>query len=295
MSVSDRSLETRLRFLGQPWFLLCITFLLLSALGLSSVSVWLSQRNPVPVSHVSRGEETPVELVLVGRARVAPGLPAIFRVLVKNGREQQPFVGTQVLVALKDKSEQRTEFVVHGTTDEQGYAIVTLALPRDLAEGAYQVVATAETPLGSAEIAHKVLVQRGVRIAIEPEKTRYQRGETLRVRLTGVWSDEGRPLANEGLWFTITDSHRRKIYKQRLMTSPDGVVAAEFPIVEQAATLINSSTDDGRSCVQVPFRFTGHCSLAAMDGIIRSHAPAGLAHHPHRDRCYRDDGADWTR
>ncbi len=184
---------------------------------------------------VAARQASPAEAVLYGQDQLTPGLPASFRVLVRDGRDGTPIAGAEVAVALVAAGGERLA-LGRGRSADDGFVTVAHELPADLAEGDYRVEATTSSRLGASTVARTAAVRRSFRTLITTDKPIYQPGQVIHLRTLTLATADRRPAAGQAVVLEVQDAKGNKVFKLPTTTSAFGVAAADFVLADQVAT-----------------------------------------------------------
>ena len=154
----------------------------------------------------------PGQAFLFAPEQLAPGAPAAFRVLVRHGTTAAPMAGAEVDVSLAAEDGGEV-WMVHATTDEDGFAKIEKQVPDDLAEGDYQVEATI-TGDRLSKVTHAVKLVRSFRVMVTTDKPLYQPGQVIHIRSLSLANADLRPVAGRKAVIEVQDAKGNKVFKK---------------------------------------------------------------------------------
>ena len=222
--IAVESIEPELRWLGSGRFWAIAA----SAVILIGLAVGLK------TNQVNNLRATPGQAFLFAPKDLAPGAPAAFRVFVRDeSADNKPLAGTEVEVTLT--GEEGDVWMVHATTDADGFAQIEKSVPDDLAEGDYEVVARITGDDQSA-ITRKVKLVRSFRVMVTTDKPLYQPGQLIHIRSLSLANADLRPVAGRKTVIEVQDAKGNKVFKRIGKTSGFGIFAADFQLADQVNT-----------------------------------------------------------
>ncbi|MBS1811227.1 MAG: carboxypeptidase regulatory-like domain-containing protein [Acidobacteria bacterium] len=128
-----------------------------------------------------------------------------------------------------DDTEQKLK--ASGSTDENGYAVINFALPKDLGEsnGSLEIEFTAKRgSLEQTADANIVLTQTDHYI-VTTDKPIYQPGQTIHTRVL-LFDSNRQAISNHELDAVIEDKEEQKFYRTKMTTSNFGVASFDWKI-----------------------------------------------------------------
>lgn len=174
----------------------------------------------------------PAEVVVYGQPELTPGLPASFRVLVRDGQSAQGLEGVKVNAVLASAQGARVR-LAQVRTDSDGFAVAEADLPDDLEEGDYTVQVIASTAQGSTEMSLPATVKRSFRTMLSTDKPLYQPGQTIHIRSLTLAAADLRPAQGREITLEVQDAKGNKVFKKVLPVSRFGIAAADFQLADQ--------------------------------------------------------------
>jgi uncharacterized protein YfaS (alpha-2-macroglobulin family) len=214
--------ESDWRWFGTPRFWRAVgAVAAVLVLAVALHTVWIATRT-VPTA----------EAILFSRESLAAGQPAPFRVLVRDGRRQEPIPNAAVRVVLAS-TDGRPVLQTAVLTDANGMAAVDDTIPPDLPDGEYTVTVTTDTGRGEAEVTRTVTAARAFRVLVATDKPLYQPGQTIHIRTLGLNTNDGRPAAGQDVVIAVKDAEENLVFKHRAKTSAFGICSADFELADQ--------------------------------------------------------------
>ena len=217
--------EPELRWLGsRKFWLAAASILLVSLAGLG-----------VQTLRVTTRRASPAEAFVYGQSELTPGLPAEFRVFVRDAADVRPIPEAEVRAFLVSTAGKRIALGT-GKTDANGMAQASAKLPKDLAEGDYKLVVKVASTAGTANVERPLTVKRSFRTMITTDKPLYQPGQVIHIRSLSLATADLRPAAGQDAVIEVQDPKGNKVFKKRLKTSDYGIVSADFQLADQVNT-----------------------------------------------------------
>jgi A-macroglobulin TED domain/Alpha-2-macroglobulin family/MG2 domain/A-macroglobulin receptor binding domain/Macroglobulin domain MG3/Alpha-2-macroglobulin bait region domain len=175
---------------------------------------------------------TPADLHVYGQTELFAATPASVRVRLMDRKTGGPLAGVPVVVKLSDSKEGWETELASFTTDEQGSGEPRFELPGWPA-GPYELCVTASTSDEPEVITRQVRLRQPAKLMLATDKPVYQPGQTIHVRALGLRRPALRPLAGEGMTFTVRDPKDNVIFKRSLTTSRYGIAAVDCPLADE--------------------------------------------------------------
>ncbi len=186
---------------------------------------------PLRASMLTASAADTRDLIVVAPGEFFSGSNAAVRVVVRDGRSQQPVARTHVALDLLDtRSGREIPLGIYRTNDD-GALDVRVPVP-EIDEGAYTLRVRASGGRGD-QVLQAVRVARTHKILVSTDKPIYQPNQTIHVRLMALRSHDLKPEADRDLLFEIEDSRGNKIFKKTLRTSEFGISAADFLLADE--------------------------------------------------------------
>ena len=174
----------------------------------------------------------PQEAFVYGQPELTPGLPASYRVFVRNGARGVPIANARVAARLVD-GEGRAVWTGEATTDGDGMADVAPDLPDDAPDGDYTLAVDARSADGRSTVSRGVAVTRSFRVLVSCDKPLYQPGQTMHLRTLALATADLRPVGGRELVLEVRDAKGNKVFKKPTKTSDFGIAAADFQLADQ--------------------------------------------------------------
>ena len=181
---------------------------------------------------VSYREARPQEAFLYGPKELAPGLPAAYRVYVRNGKTALPVADAKVRVRLVSNAG-RTILTADSRTDERGIIEVVPELPGDVPEDKYTIEVIAKSNYGRSELSQAVIVKRSFRMMVSTDKPLYQPGQTIHIRTLSLARADLRPVKDRQVVIEVQDAKGNKVFKKIGETSSFGIFSGDFVLADQ--------------------------------------------------------------
>jgi len=223
--MSYTPVEPELRWLGSRRFWTVVVTLVVVA------GIWVGWKS---VAVASR-RASPAQAVLYGQDELTPGLPAAFRVMVRDSRQGNPIPNARVEVVLVSEQGQRTQLGT-GLSDSDGWVTAETTLPEDLREGSYRVEVRASSRAGRTSVERAATVRRSFRTLVTTDKPIYQPGQVIHIRALTLSKADLRPANDLPVTLEVQDAKGNKVFKRIGATSEFGVVAADFQLADQVST-----------------------------------------------------------
>ena len=200
-----------------------------------------------------------------------------------------PVAGAQVQASLLEQAGPRS--IAVGETNAEGELLLTVALPRGVEAGDVRISVTK----GGAEAWTTTRLTRAhdesIRMALD--KTIYQPGQTLHLRLIGLARAARAPLADRPVVVEALDGKGNKVFKTTVRTDDFGVAAVDIPTdtrVNEGDWKLRATSDGVSSELGVPvLRYTLPKLKVAVDhaqdflqpgqtlqGTVRAHYLFGM-------------------
>ena len=223
--MSYTPVEPELRWLGgRKFWLAAATILLVCLAGLG-----------VQTLQVATRRANPAEAFVYGQSQLTPGLPAEFRVFVRDGSAVRPIPEAEIRAFLVSTAGKRIALGA-GKTDVDGMVQASAKLPKDLAEGDYKLVVKVTSAAGATEVERSLTVKRSFRTMVTTDKPLYQPGQVIHIRSLSLATADLRPAAGQDAVIEAQDPKGNKVFKKRLKTSDYGIVSADFQLADQVNT-----------------------------------------------------------
>ena len=181
---------------------------------------------------LARMTAPPQEAFLYGQSEMAPGLPAVWRLYVRNGATARPIAGAEVHARLVG-ADGRDLWAGAAATGSDGTALLEPDLPADAPEGACTLHVGINSPDGASSISEPVAVRRSFRVMVSTDKPLYQPGQVIHVRSLALANADLRPVANRAIVIEARDPKGNKVFKKATTTSDFGTAAADFELADQ--------------------------------------------------------------
>ena len=182
--------------------------------------------------NMAHKQATVQEAVLFGPKDLAPGVPAAFRVFVRDGASEEPVPEATVHVSLMD-AEGDEVWGAEAKTDTGGFAEVSGDIPEDAAEGEYKLEVQAESVAGESSITRAVPLVRSFKVMVATDKPLYQPGQVIHIRSLSLANADLRPVAGRKTVIEVQDAKGNKVFKKVGKTSGFGIFAADFQLADQ--------------------------------------------------------------
>ncbi len=201
--------------------------------------------------------ESPYDLLIFGQNELIADSQASIRVRLINRQTKEPLADVPVSIVLSsDASEQRRAVTLASfQTDANGTGMPSLSMPPW--EGEYTLTCTAKTPIRAEVVARRVKLKRSWQVMLTSDKPRYQPGQTIRLRCLAVRHPDRRPLAGQGVLFTVVDAKGNIIFKSREVSSRFGIASADCPLANeiiQGDYQVRCAVGDTESEIEVEVR-----------------------------------------
>ncbi|MGA1868361.1 MAG: alpha-2-macroglobulin family protein [bacterium] len=177
-----------------------------------------------------------MEVQITGSDTIAEGSVPRYRALVLNPRDMAGYADAEISVYWEGDEGEEEILLYAGHTDASGTADIDLDLPDDLShEGNLSFEILSLDGRRAQRIVETVKIERKVKVLLTTDKPRYQPGQSIHIRtLSIVDTIESRAAeANKPIVIEVEDSKGNKVFKKQLVTSDQGVAAAEFILADE--------------------------------------------------------------
>jgi hypothetical protein len=175
------------------------------------------------------------ELRLLGPERGTAGKPLHAVVLAANPVTSRPVAGVAVEATLvADTTAGQRTVKVSRRTNLRGVAVLDFVVPGGVKQsGAGEIKVVGRRAGLSAEAATELSLYDLVNLRVSTDKSLYQPGQVLHMRVLARGSD-GRALAGAELKLKVEDEDNEEQFEGKLTTSRFGVASIDWPIPEHA-------------------------------------------------------------
>lgn len=137
-------------------------------------------------------------------------------------------INAEATVEIDDKEQIRK---ASGITDENGYAVLSFDLPKDLGEsnGSLDIEFTAKRGSLEQEADASIILTQTDHYIITTDKPIYQPGQTIHTRVL-LFDANRQAIRNHEMDAVIEDSEEQKIYRTKITTSNFGVASFDWKI-----------------------------------------------------------------
>jgi uncharacterized protein YfaS (alpha-2-macroglobulin family) len=174
----------------------------------------------------------PLETVLLGQSRFAPGSQAGLRILVRDSSSHAGLANAAVRIALRPQNGGPTVELYQGSTGADGALAASFSLPKDAAPEQVLVVET-NASQGSSQLERPVNLTRDYRVLLTTDKPVYQPGQVIHLRALALSTFDLAPAAKQAIEVTIADGKGNKVFRQTLTTSEFGAAWTDFQLASE--------------------------------------------------------------
>ncbi len=176
----------------------------------------------------------PHETLVLGQNRLAPGVQAALRVLVRStDGAAEPIEGSEVVVKI-GRPPGLAQVVYTGQTNASGTANVAFTVPEDLEGGAQLVIETSSVK-GEDRIVHPITIARDYRLLLGSDKPAYRPGQTIHLRALALDATNLKPTAGAKITFVVIDATGQRLVHHGVETSEFGIAARDYALLPNAA------------------------------------------------------------
>jgi hypothetical protein len=140
------------------------------------------------------------------------------------------------LALVKEKGEEIPLVPAKGWQKEEDARVGTIALPRDLPDGDYQLRARVRSPLGEDKVDVPLAVYAPARVHVITDRPLYEPGNTVQFRAVVLRATDFAPVDNRpGKWI-VEDPSGETVLEEKAPAGVFGVVSGSFPLDSGAPT-----------------------------------------------------------
>ncbi len=119
-----------------------------------------------------------------------------------------------------------------GTTDANGYAVVSMSLPGDIQARDLEIAVSAQRGSVKKNAENDLKIGAPSRIFVQTDKPLYQPGQALHIRAL-IFGDEHRALAAKKIYIQVEDEDGTVVFRDERTSSRFGVVATDWTIPDR--------------------------------------------------------------
>ncbi|HWC17184.1 MAG TPA: MG2 domain-containing protein, partial [Terriglobales bacterium] len=142
-------------------------------------------------------------------------------------------IGSVAIKAQVHESDAETPLAsAAGTTDANGYTVLSMSLPADLQARDLEVAVQAQRGTVKKTAENDLKVGAPSRILVQTDKPLYQPGQTLHIRAL-VFGDEHRAISTKKIYLQVEDEDGTVVFRDEHTSSRFGVVATDWTIPDR--------------------------------------------------------------
>jgi uncharacterized protein YfaS (alpha-2-macroglobulin family) len=176
----------------------------------------------------------PPDTLVVGESRFVPGMPAAFRVLVRDHNSAAPLPNADVTVSLQAPNQAAVP-VFSGKTDRDGNLNVSFDVPKDAVPDQQLIVET-RSDRGTYRAKPPIVIKRDYRILLTTDKPIYQPGQTMHLRALALSTSDRSAAAQQPIEISIADGKGNRVFRQTVTASDYGVAFTDFQLANEVNT-----------------------------------------------------------
>lgn len=160
-------------------------------------------------------------------ALVQPGKKFFVRVHTSHPVLDRAIGGVAIRAQVCGGAAETALVSASGTTDANGYAVLSMSLPADLRDLEVAVAAQRGAIMKSAE--NDLKDGTPSRILVQTDKPLYQPGQSLHIRAL-IFGDEHRAVAAKNIYLQVEDEDGTVVFRDERTSSRFGVVSTDWTI-----------------------------------------------------------------
>ncbi len=165
-------------------------------------------------------------------ALVQPGKKFFVRVHTSHPVLGRAIGGVAIRAQVHGSVEDTALVSAAGTTDSNGYAVLSMSLPADLQARDLEVAVEAQRGTIKKNAENDLKVGTPSRIFVQTDKPLYQPGQVLHIRAL-IFGDEHRALAAKKIYVQVEDEDGTVVFRDERTSSRFGLVATDWTIPDR--------------------------------------------------------------
>jgi len=165
-------------------------------------------------------------------AMVQPGKKFFVRIHTSHPVLGRAVAGVSVIAQVRGTSDEEVLVAAKGTTDVNGYAVLSMSLATDVQNHDLEVAIQAQRGTVKKEAENHLKVGAPTRILVQTDKPLYQPGQALHIRAL-VFGDEHRALAAKKIYIQVEDEDGTVVFSDERTSSRFGVIATDWTIPDR--------------------------------------------------------------
>lgn len=172
---------------------------------------------------------------MLAQSQFISGAPASFRLVAFNPANNMPVNNANITVDLNNKSNNVTNLLFTGKTNEVGTINANFNMPED-AQGSYDlnIKAIAYLPEKAEEVINQpIQIKRDYKIMLSTDKPIYQPNQTMKIRSLALNTGTLKPVSEKPSTIEVYDAKGNKVFKKKTQTNKFGIISAEFTLADE--------------------------------------------------------------
>jgi 5-hydroxyisourate hydrolase-like protein (transthyretin family) len=185
------------------------------------------------ICYFNCGSRKALEILVYPPEYFISGTETDLRVIVLERETGLPAANAQVTVRLKKEKADQQEVLFKGKTGSYGSPRITFTVPAEL-EGNCELIAEAQSPLGSGNISIPIIVKKGFKILLTSDKSVYHPGQTIHMR--GVVFENSKPASRQAVSIQVIEPSGYSVCNKTVNTCHYGIAEADFTLGNEIKT-----------------------------------------------------------